>query len=33
MLVVKVKKSKKISTRVEIEPILIRKRFSNSLEN
>jgi len=32
MLVVKVKKSKKISTRVEIEPEQIRKRFTNSLK-
>lgn len=33
MLVVKVKKSKKVSTRVEIEPKQIRKRFSDSLKN
>ena len=33
MLVVKVKKSKKVSIRVDIEPKQIKKRFSNSLKN
>ena len=32
MFVVKVKKSNKVSTRVEIEPKLIRKRFTDSLK-
>ena len=32
MIVIKIKKSKYISKRVEIEPKLIRKRFCGTLE-